>query len=266
MAKGSIRVGIGGWTFAPWEGSFYPSDLPKKQQLEYASSLLRTIEINGTYYRGQTPETFAKWASQTPDGFVFSVKASRFVTNRKMLAEAAPSIEKFFATGVGRLQEKLGPIVWQLPPTKRFDQTDLNAFFELLPTTCDGIRLRHVLEVRHESFAVPEFIEVARKHNIAICYAHHASYPEIADVTSDFVYARLQRGDDAVPTAYSEDLLDEWAARCRDWCSGGCPDDLPLVCPDQQAEKLPRDVFVYIIHEGKVRAPQGALSLQKRVD
>ncbi len=263
--KGTVRAGIGGWNFEPWEGTFYPSDLPKKRQLEFASRRLSTIEINATYYRGQTPATFAKWASEVPEGFVFALKGNRFVTNRKVLAEAGPSLEKFFAQGIEELGPALGPIVWQFAPTKRFEPEDFEAFVKLLPKEHAGRTLRHVLEVRHASFAVPEFVEIARRHGAAICYAHHHDYPEIADVTADFVYARLQQGRDDVPTAYPEEELELWARRIDSWAAGGQPSDLPLADPGHKPEKAPRDVFVYIIHEGKIRAPQGAMALMQRI-
>ncbi|MDN2567459.1 DUF72 domain-containing protein [Aquibium sp. A9E412] len=265
MQTGTIRAGIGGWTFAPWEGTFYPADLPKKRQLEYAARQLATIEVNGTYYRGQTPATFAKWAAEAPPGFVFALKGNRFVTNRKVLAEAADSLDKFFAQGLEALGDKLGPIVWQFAPTKRFEPDDVARFLDLLPQAHAGLALRHVLEVRHASFAVPEFVALARRRGAAICYAHHHVYPEIADVTADFVYARLQQGDDALPAAYPPAALDAWAGRARSWAGGGQPDDLPRADPGTVPERRPRDVFVYFIHEGKLRAPQAARALQQRV-
>lgn len=260
-----IRAGIGGWTFEPWEGTFYPDDLPKKRQLEYAGRMLPTIEINGTYYRGQTPATFAKWASEVPEGFVFSVKGNRFVTNRRVLAEAEESMAKFFATGVTELGGKLGPILWQFAPTKKFEPDDFGAFLDLLPKKGDGIALRHAVEVRHPSFAVPEFVALARRHGVAIVYAEHQTYPEVADVTADFVYARLQKGADDIPTAYAPDALDAWAARTKEWRDGGVPSDLPLADPGSMPGAMPRDVFVYFIHEGKVRAPQAAMALMDRL-
>ena len=263
--RGTIRAGIGGWTFEPWEGTFYPDDLPKKRQLEYASGKLRTIEVNGTYYSGFKPETYAKWAAETPADFVFSIKGNRFVTNRRVLAEAGESMAKFFGQGLEELGPKLGPIVWQFAPTKRFEPDDFEGFLELLPREVGGLPLRHVLEVRHASFVTPDFPALAKRYGAAICYAHHGAYPEMADVTADFVYARLQRGEDAIPTAYSAADLDVWAARLGTWAEGGVPDDLPLADPEAKAGKKPRDVFVYIIHEGKVRAPQGAMALQQRV-
>ena len=256
--SGTIRAGIGGWTFEPWEGTFYPDDLPKKRQLEYASRQLPTIEINGTYYRGQKPETFVQWASSVPDGFIFSVKGNRFVTNRKVLAEAEESMQRFFATGVTELGPKLGPIVWQFAPTKKFDPEDFEGFLKLLPEKLDGMALRHVLEVRHDSFVAPDFVALARRYGAAICYAHHHVYPEIADVTADFVYARLQRGQDDIPTAYTPADMQQWAERAVTWAKGGMPGDLPLAEKTARIDAVPRDVFVYFIHEGKIRAPQAA--------
>ncbi len=264
-ASGKIRAGMGGWTFEPWEGTFYPDKLPKKKQLEYASRQVPTIEVNGTYYSGFTPATYAKWAAETPSDFVFSIKGNRFVTNRKVLAEAGESMAKFFAQGLEELGDKLGPIVWQFARTKKFDPDDFEAFLKLLPEKLHGRVLRHVLEVRQSSFAVPEFVALARKYKTAICYAHHHDYPEFADVTSDLVYARLQKGEDSIPTAYAPDVLDKWAARARLWAEGSQPDDLPLADPSRKPEKHARDVFVYIIHEGKLRAPQGAMAFMERV-
>lgn len=264
--SGRIRAGMGGWTFEPWEGTFYPADLPKKRQLEYAAGQVATIEVNGTYYRGQTPDTFAKWAADAPEGFVFALKGNRFVTNKKILSSAGESLAKFFAQGIEELGDKLGPIVWQFANTKRFEPDDFEGFLKLLPESHAGLRLRHVLEVRHASFVDPAFVALARSYGAAICYAHHFDYPEIADVTADFVYARLQRGDDGVPTAYPPAELDAWARRARIWAEGGVPGDLPLADPSAVVPKAPRDVYVYIIHEGKIRAPQGAIALQRLVD
>lgn len=261
----TIRAGVGGWTFAPWEGTFYPGDLPKKRQLEYASRQLPTIEVNGTYYGTQKPATFAKWAAEVPDGFVFSLKGNRFVTNRRVLADAGDSLERFLGSGITELGDRLGPLVWQFAPTKKFDPEDFDAFCKLLPAERDGIGLRHAVEVRHESFAVPEFAALLRAHGIALVYAHHHTYPEIADVTADFVYARLQKGQDDIPTAYPPKELDGWAKRARAWAAGGAPDDLPLADDTAKVETTPRDVFVYFIHEGKIRAPQAAKAFMERV-
>jgi uncharacterized protein YecE (DUF72 family) len=266
MAKqGKIRVGIGGWTFEPWRGVFYPKGLPHARELEYASRQLTTIEINGTFYRTQTPATFAKWAGEVPDGFVFSVKGPRYAVNRRVLAEARDPIKWFFDSGVTALGDKLGPILWQFAPTKKLDAADFGKFLELLPGSMDGRRLRHVVEVRHESFRVPEFIALLREFSIPVVYAEHETYPAIADPVGDFVYARLQKGEDDIPTAYPPKALDAWASRAAAWAKGTTPADLPLVAAAKKGKTSPRDVFVYFIHEGKVRAPAAATELIRRL-
>lgn len=263
---GKIRAGMGGWTFEPWEGTFYPAGLAKAKQLHHASRQVRTIEVNGTYYSTFKPQIFAKWAADAPEGFVFSLKAIRFATNRRVLADAGESVRRFLESGVAELGDRLGPILWQFAPTKKFDPADFEGFLKVLPQAQAGVRLRHALEVRHDSFVTPDFVALARKHGAAIVYAHHAAYPEIADVTGDFVYARLQRGSDDNANCYPESALDGWAARAKEWAAGGHPADLPYVGPAVAAEKRPRDVFVYFITEGKSRAPFGAMALQRRVD
>ncbi len=265
MAAGSIRTGIGGWTFDPWEGTFYPEKLAKKRQLEFASRELTAIEVNGTYYSSQKPETFAKWAAEVPDGFVFSLKASRFCTNRKVLAEAGPSVEKFLGQGIVELGDRLGPILWQFMATKKFEPDDFEAFLALLPTSLDGRPLRHVVEPRHESFCTPQFVELLAKYGIAAVCADHLDYPMFADVTADFVYARLQKGTDETPTCYPEAEIDRWAQRFKTYAKGDVPDDLPRNAPEHTATKTPRDVFAFFITGGKVNAPNGARLLQKRV-
>ncbi|WP_349434367.1 DUF72 domain-containing protein [Pararhizobium sp. A13] len=264
--SGTIRCGIGGWTFDPWEGTFYPETLSKKRQLEYASRQLKVIEVNGTYYSSQKPETFAKWAAEVPEDFVFSLKASRFATNKKVLGEAGESISRFLGQGLTELGPRLGPILWQFMPTKKFDADDFGAFLALLPEKQDGLTLRHVVEVRHPSFRTPEFIALLARYNVAVVCADHAEYPMIADVTSDFVYARLQTGSDDVETCYDEKRLDLWADRLKNWASGGVVDELEFGAPSHKPEKKPRDVFAFFITEGKVNAPNGARALQKRVD
>ena len=261
-----IRTGIGGWSFDEWRTTFYPKEVKKKDELEYASSVLKTIEINSTYYRGQKPETFAKWRDATPDGFVFAVKGNRFVTIKKVLAEAGESMEKFFATGVTELGDRLGPLLWQFAPTKKFDEADFGAFLDMLPRKRDGVTFRHAVEVRHESFCVPEFVALAKKQNVAIIYALHPTYPAIADVTSDFVYARLQTGSDEIDTCYGDNELSAWSERLKTWNGGGLPDDLPIIGPSENVISAPRDVFTFLISSGKSRAPAGAIALQKMVD
>jgi uncharacterized protein YecE (DUF72 family) len=262
---GNIHIGIGGWTFEPWRGVFYPDKLSQKKELEYASRKLTAIEINGTYYSTFKPDSWKKWRDETPDGFVFSIKGSRFTTNRRELAGAGESLERFFGQGVSELGDRMGPFFWQFANTKKFDPDDFEGFLSLLPRTLDGRRLRHAVEVRHDSFCTPAFPALLRKHDIACVYAKHDKYPEIADLTSDFVYARLQTGSDAVETAYPDDELDAWAGRFKTWAGGGAPDGLPIVDPDHTPAKAPRDVFAFIIHEGKVRAPAGAMALIERV-
>jgi uncharacterized protein YecE (DUF72 family) len=266
MAKksGQIHIGIGGWTFAPWRGVFYPEKLTQAKELSYAASKLTSIEINGTYYGSQKPESFRKWASEVPDGFIFSLKGPRFATNRRVLAEAGDSIQRFYDSGVLELRDRLGPVLWQFAPTKKFDEADFGAFLALLPRKLEGRELRHVVEVRHDSFCTPAFIALLRKFGVAVVYADHAKYPAIADITTDFVYARLQTGKDTLKTCYPPKELDAWADRLKLWAQGGEPDDLPR-SDKTSAKKQPRDVFAYVIHEGKIRAPAGAMELIDRV-
>ncbi len=266
MAKksGHIYIGIGGWTFAPWRGVFYPEKLAQSKELAYAAERLTSIEINGTYYGSQKPESFRKWASEVPDGFIFSVKGPRFATNRRVLAEAGDSIKRFYDSGVLELGDRLGPVLWQFAPTKKFDEADFGAFLALLPRELGDRALRHVVEVRHDSFRTPAFIALLREFSIPVVYADHAIYPAIADVTADFVYARLQTGKDTIRTAYPPKALEGWAERFKLWATGGEPEDLPHI-DTTPARKQPRDVFAYVIHEGKIRAPAGAMELIARV-
>jgi uncharacterized protein YecE (DUF72 family) len=262
---GRIRAGVGGWTFEPWRGVFYPKGLRQADELSYAASHLTAIEINGTYYSTFKPESFAKWAASAPEGFKFAVKASRFCTNRKVLAEMGQSMEVFLNQGLTELGDRLGPILWQFMATKKFDPVDFEGFLQLLPKAKDGVALSHVLEPRHASFRTPEFIALARKYGATVCLADHESYPMIADVAGDVVYARLQTGSDDVETAYAPADLDAWAGRLRTYAEGGQPADLPLVDAANPPPKTPRDVYAFIIHEGKVRAPAGAMALIERV-
>jgi uncharacterized protein YecE (DUF72 family) len=265
LSGGAIRIGVGGWTFEPWRGVFYPPGLAQSKELDYASRHLTSIEINGTYYGSQSPQTFRKWRDATPEGFVFSVKGSRFTTNRKVLAEAKESIERFIDQGVLELEDRLGPLLWQFAPTKKFERDDFAAFLDHLPEKAGGQRLRHVVEVRHDSFYTPAFIALLRERAIGLVYAEHFTYPEMADVTADFIYARLQKGSDDIETAFPAQALEAWAGRFKTWAAGGQPDDLPLVDKDNTPPKAPRDVFAYVIHEGKVRAPAAAMALIDRV-
>jgi uncharacterized protein YecE (DUF72 family) len=265
MAKqsGKIYTGVGGWTYEPWRGVFYPKGLPQARELQYAGEHLTSIEVNGTFYGTMKPASFRKWASEVPDGFVFSLKGPRYAVNRRVLAEAGDSIKRFLESGITELGRKLGPLLWQFAPSKKFDTADFGKFLELLPENFDGHRLRHVVEVRSDSFKTPEFIALARRAGVAICYAEHETYAEIADVTADFVYARLQKGDEKLKAGYAPKALDAWAARAQTWASGGVPKDLPLI--GKPPEKTPRDVFIYFIHEAKVRAPAAAMALIERL-
>jgi uncharacterized protein YecE (DUF72 family) len=263
--SGAIRAGMGGWTFEPWRGTFYPKGLAQAKELAYASEHVPTIEVNGTFYRTQTPATFAKWANETPDGFVFSLKGPRYAVNRSVLAEAGDSIKRFVDSGPLALGDKLGPMLWQFAPTKKFDAVDFGAFLELLPRQLDGRKLRHVVEVRHPTFCTPAFVKLARQHAIPIVFAEHETYPAIADITGDFVYARLQKGKDELKAGYPPKALDAWAKRAKTWAAGGIPADLPLIDAEHSPAARPRDAFLYFINEGKVRAPHAAMELMSRL-
>jgi uncharacterized protein YecE (DUF72 family) len=243
---GNIYVGIGGWTFAPWRGTFYPEGLTQKKELEFAGRALTSIEINGTYYSTFKPPSWTKWRDETPDGFVFSVKASRFCTNRRELADAGDSIKRFIGQGLSLLGDKLGPINWQFMGTKKFDADDMGGFLKLLPQKVDGVKLRHALEVRHESFKDKAFYELARKHNVAIVFADHDVHPRIDEPTADFTYARLMRTQEEIETGYAPADLTRWAKQAKMWAKKG-------------------DVFIYFISGAKVRAPSAAQALIKKV-
>ena len=264
MAAKRIYVGIGGWDYDPWRGTFYPPGLPRARQLEYAASRLTAIEVNATYYKLQNPDLFERWAKMVPDGFKFAIKASRFCTNRKALGEAGESIGRFCAQGFTALGDKLGPILWQLAPTKRFEPEELRAFLALLPTSHDGIALRHALEARHDSFRCREFVAMARAAKVAIVFADHETYPEIADLTSDFVYARLQRSRAEEPAGYGAEALDRWAAAARSWAAGESPKGLDHVS-DAPAAATPRDAYLFFIGGEKVRNPAAAQALIGRL-
>jgi uncharacterized protein YecE (DUF72 family) len=264
--SGKIRVGIGGWSYAPWRGGvFYPKELRQSDELAYAASQLTSIEINATHYRLQSPASFRKWAAAAPDGFIFSVKGPRLVTQQKVLAETGAFISRFFDSGVLELGDKLGPVLWQYPPFKRFDKADFGKFLEHLPRELDGRKLNHVVEARHDSFRDPAFIKLLRSFGVTAAFAESEDYPAIADLTGNVVYARLQKGNDALPAAYPPAQLDEWADRARVWAEGGAPSDLPVVDAEHKLEAKSRDVFVYFIHEGKLRAPAAAMALIERL-
>lgn len=237
-----IHIGVGGWSYDPWAESFYPPALPKARQLEYAGQHLTGIEINSTYYGGQKPESFARWAAAVPDGFKFTVKASRYATNRQVLAEGAPSVKKFLGQGITRLEDRLGPILWQFMPTKKFDADDFAAFLKLLPPRQDGAALRHAVEVRHESFACDAFIKLCRDHGVAIVEAWHNTYPLIAEATANFAYLRLQQSREDEAAGYSTAELKDWAKKAK------------AIAND-------RDVFLFFISGAKLRNPAAAQAL-----
>jgi len=247
-----IRVGVGGWTYEPWRGVFYPPGLRQADELKHASRALTAIEINGTFYGSQKPESYRKWHDETPDSFKFSLKGPRFAVNRRVLADAGESIARFFTTGMDRLGDKLGPILWQFAATKQFDRDDMAAFISLLPAKLGDRRLQHALEVRHESFRDPAFLALARDANACAVFAHANKYPTPLDAgddpTADFVYARLQNCIETEPTGYPVAALDGWAAQARNWGAGGI-----------------RDVYVYFISGAKIRAPAAAQTLIGRL-
>jgi uncharacterized protein YecE (DUF72 family) len=240
----TIRVGIGGWTFQPWRGVFYPPGLTQKRELEFASRAVTSIEINGTYYSTFKPESWRKWRDETPDGFVFAVKASRYCTNRKVLAEAGPAIDKFVAQGLTELGPKLGPINWQFAATKTFEPEDFAAFLALLPRKRDGVALRHALEVRHSSFAAKPFYDLARRFNAAIVYAEGEGFPTIDEPAADFSYARIMASQEDLETGYSAADMKAVAKQARGWAKRG-------------------DAFVYFIAGAKHRNPAAAQALIK---
>lgn len=260
----TVRVGVGGWTYEPWRGSFYPEGLPAKRELEHASRHLTSIEINGTFYRSQGPKSFARWREETPDDFVFTVKGHRAIVNAKKLGEAGEAIEWFFRSGVTELGPKLGPVLWQFAPFKKFDAEDLGGFFSLLPREVAGLPIRHAVEVRSKSFVAWEFVALARTNNIAIVYADSDEHPAIADVTADFVYARLQRSTADEETGYSSADLDKWGERAKLWAAGGAPADLTYV-GEPTAKKEKRDVFLFFISGAKERNPAAAQALIERL-
>ncbi len=245
--EASVRVGIGGWVFPPWRGVLYPAGLTQARELAYASRQVTAIEINGTFYGTQKPESFRRWHDETPEDFVFSLKGPRFVTHRRELATAGPSIERFLGSGVLELRDKLGPILWQFAPFLRFDEAGFGDFLALLPHEVDGLSLRHVVEVRHSSFAAPAFFALLQRHNVAVAQVDDEKFPHFTETTVDFVYARLRRCSLDEPAGYSPEALDDWAARARAWANDGL------------------DCFVYFINGAKVRAPAAAAALLTRL-
>ena len=257
---GDIRIGVGGWTYEPWRNNFYPSGLKHAAELQYASSKLTAIEINATYYRLQSPTSFAKWRDATPADFVFAIKASRYCTNRRVLADAGEAIDRFFASGMVELGSKLGPVVWQFAPMKQFDADDFAAFLSLLPATLGPLRLRHAMEVRHASFMCPEYVALARTHGVATVFADSTEYPSFADLSADFVYGRLMKTGADVETGYDPDAVEAWAQSARVWAAGGQPQELVRVDASAIVPATPRDVFMFFISGAKERAPAAAMA------
>ena len=247
MTRGRIRIGIGGWTFPPWRGSFYPPDLPQKRELEYASHQLGAIEINATFYGRQSPKSWNAWGAIVPDGFQFAVKGSRYCVTRPKLADAAEGLGVYCAQGFSVLGDKLGPILWTLAARRQFDPDDIAGFFEILPREIDGVPLRHAIEPRHESFRDERFYELCRKRDVAVVFGDDEEFPCIDADTASFAYARLQCMKEEVETGYPADRLDAFAERAKRWANEG------------------RDAYIFMINGAKVRAPAAALALQERL-
>jgi uncharacterized protein YecE (DUF72 family) len=265
-ARGArIKVGIGGWNFPPWRDNFYPKGLPQRRELEYASRHLTAIEINSTFYRAQTPKVYAKWRDETPPGFVFSLKAPRQIAETRKLAAAGALVRGFVFGGLAEFGDRLGPIVWQFPPSRKFERDDFAAFLDLLPHDLNGRPLRHALEVRNDTFLCEEFLGLARAHRAASVFTDSREYPNFADLTGQFVYARLMRSRESERHGYPGRELDAWAARARRWNEGREPDDLPQVSSGSAVQSAPRDVFIYFISAAKARNPAAAMTLQERI-
>ena len=253
-----IRVGIGGWNYDDWRGRFYPDGLPQKRELEYASRQLTAIEINSTYYGSQKPASFIKWREETPEGFVFAVKGPRFTTNRRELATAAESMERFFASGVMELGDRLGPLNWQFADHKKFEAEDFAAFLDLLPREIGGRVLRHSVEVRHDSFADPAFVDLCRERGVAIVLAADSAFPMIAEATADFAYLRIMGTQEGETAGYSPADLDRWAARAKALAEGRAAEDLSAAAP-------PREVFLFVISGFKAANPDAAREIIRRL-
>ena len=259
-----IRAGIGGWTFVPWRNNFYPDKLVQRRELEFASRQLSSIEINGTYNSAQKPATYAKWAAETPEHFVFSLKAPGRITQGGALAKAGNGAKAFIDGGLSEFGQRLGPILWQLTPNRVFDRDDVAAFLDSLPRTLDGRALKHVLEVRHPSFLDEAYVRLAREHRIATVFTDSDEYPSLADVTGDFVYARLMCSRSEVATGYPESELDDWKQRAQAWAQGRDRPELPHVAAPVEDGK-PREVFVYFISAAKERNPAAAMRLLEKL-
>jgi uncharacterized protein YecE (DUF72 family) len=257
-----IRVGVGGWNFAPWRNNFYPAGLVQRRELEYASRHLSAIEINGTYYGAQRPATYAKWAAETPEGFVFSLKAPMRIVQSRVLAKAGGQIDDFLG-GIASLGDRLGPVVWQFE--RKLEREDFTAFLDLLPAEVDGRRLRHVLDVRDSAFVDARFIALMRERNLGTVFTDSREYPSFADLTTDFVYARLMRSRSEVESGYTGEELGHWAQRARLWAQGRHPDDLPYICANGTPPAEHRDVYVYFISAAKERNPAAAMALIRQL-
>lgn len=260
-----IRVGIGGWTFAPWRDNFYPKGLIQKRELEYASRQLTAIEINGTFYGTQPPEVYARWRDETPDGFVFALKAPRFIVGARTLASTGPKIEAFVSGGIAELGSRLGPVLWQFDPRRAFDYDDIAGFLDLLPRELDGMPLRHVLEVRHPSFQLSAFLALMRQHSLPTVFTDSDEHPSFADLSGDLVYARLMASREQHKDGYPGLQLDAWADRAHQWARGEAPSDLPYIDTKIDVPVTPREVFVFFISAAKARNPAAAMALQARL-
>ncbi|MEO6361296.1 MAG: DUF72 domain-containing protein [Sphingomicrobium sp.] len=247
MSEPQIRIGIGGWTFPPWRGTFYPDKWPQSRELEFGSRRFQTLEINATFYGRQSPKSWDKWAATVPDGFQFAIKGSRFCVTRAKLGEGAEGIGNFFAQGMSALGPKLGPILWMFASRRQFDRDDIAGFIDLLPDQIDGIPLRHVIEPHHESFRDDRFFALCKARNVAIVFGDADEVPCIDEPTADFAYARLKRMNEDVPTGYDDDALENFAERARSWSAEG------------------RDSYIFMINGAKVRAPAAALALAERL-
>lgn len=285
---GKVRIGISGWRYPPWRGAFYPKGLRQKDELEFASAIFPTIEINGTFYSLQSPDSFAQWHDVTPAGFVFSVKGPRYISHIRRLKEVEGPLTNFLASGVLRLGRKLGPVLWQFPPNFKFDPARIEAFFKLLPHDSDAARemardheprmagrtwlettpkrpLRHAMEIRHDSFFTPEFVELLRRYDVALVCADTVEWPRLMDVTSDFVYCRLHGSEELYASGYDGEALEQWAIRIAAWASGGEPADAEKAKSGLAPRRARRDVFVYFDNDVKVRAPHDAQALMARL-
>jgi uncharacterized protein YecE (DUF72 family) len=244
---GTLRVGIGGWTYPPWRGTFYPSKLPQSKELEFAARTFGAIEINATFYGRQSPKSWAAWADAVPDGFQFAIKGSRYCVTRPRMADASEGVGNFLAQGLSALGAKLGPILWMLAARRKFDRDDIAAFLKLLPPELDGIPLRHVIEPRHDSFRDERFFDLCRAHDVAVVFGDDDEFPCIEADTASFAYARLQRMRDDIPNGYDEASLDAFAKRAKGWRNAG------------------KDGYVFMINGAKIRAPAAALALAQRL-